>query len=274
MFLVRTLHKWFGLILGLQFLIWALSGAVMALLDHHKVSGEHAVLPVAQLMSPPPPTPLAAIETTLGGPVVRLELKPLFDRWVYQATMAGGVRLLDAETAEPVTIDAARAKSLAVARYAGAAGVDSVRLETASTHETRDMARPVWRVAFADPDRTALFVSQATGEVLGAKTEASRLWDVAWMFHIMNYGDRQSFNHPLIVTVATGVTWLALSGLILLFRAFRPADVAWIVAPFARLRAGRTRGASKTSPAAAPAAVLTPDPPGTSPGRQRRKVSP
>ena len=56
MFLVRTLHKWFGLILGLQFLIWALSGAVMALLDHHKVSGEHAVLPVAQLMSPPPPT--------------------------------------------------------------------------------------------------------------------------------------------------------------------------------------------------------------------------
>ena len=31
MFLIRTLHKWFGLVLGLQFLIWALSGAVMAL---------------------------------------------------------------------------------------------------------------------------------------------------------------------------------------------------------------------------------------------------
>ena len=36
MFLIRWLHKWSGLVLGLQFLLWALSGAVMALLDHHK----------------------------------------------------------------------------------------------------------------------------------------------------------------------------------------------------------------------------------------------
>lgn len=247
MFLVRTLHKWFGLILGLQFLIWALSGAVMALLDHDKVSGGHVLLPVAQLTSGPQPASLAAVEAALGGPVSRLELKPLFDRWIYQATTPGGVRLLDAATAQPVVVDAAAARSLAVARYAGAAAVDDVRLVTDSTHETRDMARPVWRVAFADADRTALFVSQRTGEVLGAKTDAWRLWDVAWMFHIMNYGDRQSFNHPLIVTVATGVIWLALSGLILLFRAFRASDVAWIAAPFQRLAARRDRARPRSA---------------------------
>ena len=28
----RRIHKWVGLILGLQFLLWALSGSVMALL--------------------------------------------------------------------------------------------------------------------------------------------------------------------------------------------------------------------------------------------------
>src|SRR3546814_5796787 len=35
----RRIHKWVGLILGLQFLPWALSGSVMALLDKDKVGG-------------------------------------------------------------------------------------------------------------------------------------------------------------------------------------------------------------------------------------------
>jgi hypothetical protein len=67
------------------------------------------------------------------------------------------------------------------------------------------------------------------------------------MFHIMNYGDRQSFNHPLIVTVATGVAWLALSGLILLFRAFRRSDVAWIAGLFDRSAAASAKGARSKS---------------------------
>lgn len=54
----------------------------------------------------------------------------------------------------------------------------------------------------------------------------------------MNHGDRQSFNHPLVVTVATGVTWLALSGFIRPLRSPRRSDVALITAQFERL-AGR-----------------------------------
>ena len=241
MFLIRTLHKWFGLILGLQFLLWALSGAVMALIDHGKVAGEHAVRPAAQLTSVPAPAPLATIQAAAGSAIVKLELKPLLDRWVYQVTTPEGVRLFDAATARPIAVDAALARTLATARYAGSAPVEGVKLIEASTYETRKLARPVWRVAYADEGRTALFVSRATGEVLGAKTDSSRLWDIAWMLHIMDYGARESFNHPLIVTVASGATWLALSGLILLFRSFRASDVRWLTAPFARRANRRAR---------------------------------
>src|SRR3546814_6784023 len=34
----RRIHKWVGLILGLQFVLWTLSGSVMALLDKDKVA--------------------------------------------------------------------------------------------------------------------------------------------------------------------------------------------------------------------------------------------
>ena len=254
MFLIRWLHKWFGLILGLQFLLWAASGATMALLDHHKVSGEHAILPVAQIGAPAQPLSLAQVAERVGAPVVKLQLKPLFDTYVYEATTPLGVRLLDAVRGTPIAVDAAKGRELAVARYSGDAPVTSVTRVDKTTLETRDVALPVWRVEFADEDRTTLLVSATTGEVLGVKNDTWRLWDIAWMLHIMDYGERQSFNHPLIITVGTGAAWLALSGLILLFRSFRRSDVAWVLDPIEALKARRRpkpAGAAEASPKAA-----------------------
>jgi len=253
MFLIRWLHKWFGLVLGLQFLLWAASGATMALLDHHEVSAEHAVLPIAQPASPPQPLPLAQVAERVGAPIVTLQLKPLYDSYVYEATTPLGVRLLDAMTGAPIEIDAVRAKTLAVARYAGSEPVTSVTHVAETTLETRDVALPVWRVEFADKDRTTLLVSAKTGELLGTKNDTWRLWDIAWMLHIMDYGERQSFNHPLIITVGTGAAWLALSGLILLFRSFRRSDVAWLIDPWESFVARRrqARAPAEASPKAA-----------------------
>jgi hypothetical protein len=101
------------------------------------------------------------------------------------------------------------------------------------------MALPAWRVEFADADGTALFVSAANGDLLGAKNDAWRLWDFAWMFHIMDYDDRQSFNHPLIITAGVGAAWLALSGFILIFRSFRRSDFAWVLDPLEAMQARR-----------------------------------
>lgn len=230
MFLIRTLHKWFGLVLGLQFLMWAVSGATMALLDHHKVSGEHALLAPTRLPGAPEGLlPLTAVAQKTGEPILGLRLKPLYDSYIYEATTPGGVKLLNAVTGEPIVINAAKARELAVARFSGSEAPASVTYVAEPTLETRDLPLPVWRVEFADADRHALLVSAETGEVLAAKNDTWRLWDVAWMLHIMDYDDRQSFNHPLIITLGVGAAWLALSGLILLFRSFRRSDVAWLL---------------------------------------------
>jgi hypothetical protein len=213
----------------------------MALLDHHKVAAEDAVLPVAQLPAPDGVLPLARAVAAAGGTVTEVQLKPLYDRWVYEARTPAGVRLVDAVTGQVLPVDAARARELAVARFGGDAPVGSVSYVAKTTLETRDLPLPVWRVGFRDAGKTALMVSATTGEVLGAKNDTWRLWDVAWMLHIMDYKDRQSFNHPLIVTLATGAAWLALSGLILLFRSFRRSDVAWLADGWERLARPRRR---------------------------------
>lgn len=231
MFLIRWFHKWFGLVLGLQFLLWAISGTGMAMLDHHKVSAEDAIRPSAAVAAPAEPLALAAVAQAAGAPVVQLKLKPLLDRYVYEATTPLGVRLVDAASGQEIQVDAAQARALAVSRFSGDAPVKSVDRVDEVTLETRDLPLPIWRVEFADKERTTLLVSATTGDVLGAKNNTWRLFDIFWMLHIMDYTERQSFNHPLIITVATGTVWLALTGLILLFRSFRRSDFSWVVDP-------------------------------------------
>ncbi|NNC24713.1 hypothetical protein HKX41_11280, partial [Salinisphaera sp. USBA-960] len=36
---MRRIHKWLGLAIGLQFVLWMASGLVMSLLSHDKVQG-------------------------------------------------------------------------------------------------------------------------------------------------------------------------------------------------------------------------------------------
>ena len=53
------------------------------------------------------------------------------------------------------------------------------------------------------------------------------------MLHNMDYADRTSFNHPLIITAGVAMAWLAVTGFWLLFRTKWRHDFAWV-----RARAG------------------------------------
>ncbi len=236
MFLIRTLHKWFGLILGLQFVLWSISGAMMALLDHHKVSGEPSVREPAPAIAPAEPLTLARLSQAVGAPIHGLKLKPLGDGYVYEAATPAGVKLVDATSGQTVAVDEAKAAALAVAAFSGSEKVASVRKVETGDVETRSLPLPLWRVEFADKEQTTLLLSTTTGEVLERRNNTWRLWDIFWMIHIMDYTKRESFNHPLIITVASGVAWLALSGVILLFRSFRRQDFAYVLDPIERLR--------------------------------------
>ena len=49
------------------------------------------------------------------------------------------------------------------------------------------------------------------------------------MLHNMDYANRTSFNHPLIIFVAFGVLWLSTTGFYLLFKSFKRRDFRWIL---------------------------------------------
>ena len=215
---LRRIHKWVGLAIGIQFLIWTMSGAAMALLDMDEVAGgtmaEHA--PAAL---PPAGAGWPRIQATLAGqPVSNLTVRDLAGGSVYAVTVQGGVRLFDAASGAPVNVDRSLAQTIATSAYPGVAKAVRVKPLPEITLAVREHSLPIWKVDFSDAANSSYYVSASSGEVLERRNETWRWWDFFWMLHNMDYAERSSFNHPLIITVGIAMAWLAVTGFWLLFR--------------------------------------------------------
>ena len=221
----RKIHKWVGLVIGLQFVLWTISGAVMALLDMEKVGGHSA--PAAVHASEPWPAGL--LDPASFGSVEKLTLRRLVDRPIYEVAAGGAPRLIDARTGQSVMIDATTAEAISRQAFHHEAPVKSVeRLEKANL-EAREHAGPMWRVNFADEENSSAYVSATTGRALVNRGNTWRTWDFVWMLHNMDYVNRTSFNHPLIIFVAFATLWISFTGFYLLFKSFRRREFNWVL---------------------------------------------
>ncbi len=222
--LMRKMHKWLGLLVGLQLVLWMTSGLMMSLLDHDKVEG-HAFRAKAP---PAPPWPQGLLSPTKivsasPAPVHAVSARWLLGKPVYELTHEKGTRLIDAKDGREITVDAALATALAAASYAGE-GRPASPQRLAKTLEARDHEGPLWRVDFSDAQDTTVYVSAQTGTVLEHRNRTWRLFDVFWMLHIMDYTGRKDFNNPLVITMGVGGLWLALCGIWLLIASFRLSE--------------------------------------------------
>ena len=243
---LRRIHKWVGLVIGLQFLAWAISGTAMALLDMDEVAGG----PMAEARAAELPTDRTSwprVQQALSGrPVTGLAIRSLPQGAVYQVTTSGGVRMFSATDGTPVVIDRAIATAIARAAHPGGAAVKSVSPLRELTFAVRDHQLPIWQVDFRDARNSSYYVSGSTGELLARRNDVWRWWDFFWMLHIMDYSERSSFNHPLIITVGFAMAWLAVTGFWLLFRTMWRHDIAWLKARPRRPGVHSKRAAPKT----------------------------
>ena len=228
MLFLRKLHKWLGLIVGLQLVLWTVSGSVFAWLSHHEVEAAQSVrVPAVGHINPEtaisePSTWLAAYPTDR---IYELRLTSLAGEPVWRVELADRVELRRASDGELLHLDEPRVRHLAVTHYAGHGRLVGLTYQATSGLETRKSG-PVWQARFDDAQRTALYFSADDGHFVAARTSSWRLFDFFWMLHTMDYAGRDNFNNPLVITVATGALWLALSGLLLLTRSFRRKDFA------------------------------------------------
>lgn len=212
---VQSAHRWLGLALCVQVVIWMSSGVVMSLLPIEHVRGETAASFAAPVeLAVQNYFPPAGVISEVDGAHEAI-LKTWLGRDVYVVSGADGKVMFDADTGErlsPLSEEAARLA--AESDFTGDAEIRRLVLLRAPPREYGGPS-PVWRAEFSDKDQTRLYISPETGAVLARRNRVWRFYDFFWMLHIMDYEERENFNNPLIRTFAITGLLFALSGLTL-----------------------------------------------------------
>ncbi len=250
---VQNLHRWLGLLIALQILLWMTSGVIMSWFAIELVRGETTTaaefpteLPVQRYFSP------GGVVAQLDG-VTEITLTSRHGRNVYKAQTPSGVALFDADTGERLApITEAQVRVIAIRDFVGEGKIADVALLQNPPHEYRG-PRPVWRVSFDDSNSTRLYISQSTGEVVARRNRIWRLYDFFWMLHIMDYDERENFNNPLVKTFSATGFLFALSGLFLVFTRLRSGRYADDVKKVAAGKAGSGANAKKPAKTKTPA---------------------
>ncbi len=234
---VRRIHRWLGLFIGVQFVLWTAGGLYFSWTDLDEVHGDHLQRPKPHLRADAAlVSPSVVLERLrAAGPVdslATLELIRVLDAPVYRVayfTRVEGkvvrrVRLADATTGalRPVV---GREEAVRMARAAfvySDAGIRRVEYlapgSVGGHHEYREQPLPAWAVAFDHPSGATAYVAAETGTVVRVRNDKWRIFDFFWMLHTMDYQGRDDFNNLLLrafsvlglVTVASGflLFWL------------------------------------------------------------------
>ena len=211
------LHKWLALIIGAQLLIWFASGALMSFWPIDEIHGDHLV-DRKTVQALPAGTGLADPATFLDSQSAEsVTLRMLHGRLVAEVARGGKILLFDAATGAALPpVDARIAAAIAQKAWIGTdTGVPTASRVTAASPEYRGLL-PAWRVAFAGPDQTSVFVVAETGQIAAVRTANWRLFDFFWGVHIMDWTDRDNFNTWWLLAFAIGGLVLGLAGTVLL----------------------------------------------------------
>lgn len=213
--------------MALQILAWMASGLYFSLIPIAEIRGEHLTKPAespapAQLESMVTPTVVAGLirrDIGDGWTLSRMELISVEGQgyWRVEGKHAGHVftRLVNADGSGFVprlSEEEAQARAVQWLREPAEPRSAEWVEQLAAGSEFRGRALPVWKVTFLEPEAVSLYLHPWTGELLARRTDRWRIFDFLWMLHIMDFSERDDFNHPLLQVAAALGLLIVLSG--------------------------------------------------------------
>lgn len=216
----RSFHLYLSLLLSFQLLAWFGSGLVMSILPIDEVRGDHLKNP-----APPAQWQLASIspaEIQHHYTDAVFSLKQRGELPVYQLQQGEKQQYFSAmDGQELLPLSENEVHQLAQAWYRGEGSFSKAQLLTELPLEARGLSLPVWQIQFQDAENTVFYLDPMLGQLLRVRTDNWRLFDFVWMLHIMDYQERDNFNHWLLIASSALALMFTLSGLVLLVLTLR-----------------------------------------------------
>lgn len=221
---IAQIHKWLGLLVFAQLLVWTATGLFMASFHLSDVRGEALVRPASHMpvvdMKRVRLTSADALKAVVEDKPYSVTLKMLAGEPVYDIRSEIGVYIISAGTGgviSPINDDWAR--RIAEGAWAGPGKFESVELVKDAPREASFRGR-AWAVHFTGEGHPTLWVSETTGDVAAPRTDLWRLYDFFYGLHLMDYTDHENANQPWTIALAVLALSTVLFGIALLLHRF------------------------------------------------------
>ncbi len=209
---IRMVHRWAGVLLGIQVVLWIAGGLIMALLPIEEVRGNHLVRERSAAFVPLPSTIRVP-----DGQYHSLTAIQIAGHRLLKVQSSDGESFFDADTGATIsTLNKQQAEQAALFWLLNDNTVKDSQLLEQLPNEARGLTAPLWQVRFVDDINTVLYLNAVSGELQRVRTDTWRLFDFVWMLHIMDYDERSDFNHPLLIAFAGAALLFVMAGFWLL----------------------------------------------------------
>lgn len=227
---IRRIHRFLGVVIGVQFLMWTLGGLYFSWSDMDEVHGDYELnhsflLPVSHNILFPSVILDSLRKSGLIDSLTDIKLTGILNRPYWQTTYQ--ITNNDVHQKKTLLWDAVtgtlkpplreeEAVEVARRQYLGNGELSSVAYitETGKHHEYREQPLPAYVITFDDSRHSTFYVSSELGTVTKNRNQPWRQFDFLWMMHTMDYTGRDNITNWLLrafsifglATVASGFT--------------------------------------------------------------------
>ena len=213
-FIIRRAHRYLGLALGIQFLMWTLSGLYFSWTDINEIHGDQFKI---LNYKPSFQNDLKAISMlNFTAPIQSLELREIGTAPYYWINNRHLFHARTGKKKDQIT----ESEALAIASKYVVSDLKVKRIDRLEKvdkqHEYRRKPLPVYVITYDHQDEVKAYISM-DGKFQTLRHRSWRWFDFLWMTHTMDYQTRDNFNTWLLRTFSLFGLVTVISGFILWF---------------------------------------------------------
>jgi len=212
---IRKAHRYLGIFLGIQFLIWTISGMYFSWTDIDGIHGDHFK------KATPEQTAffdlLGTAQLDIEQPVRSMELLEIAGNPYY---WINGTTLYNARTGNKKNeITQREAKQVSDRYMLPELKMSSIKRidEVDDHHEYRGQPLPAFEISYETPQNLKAYVAIDNGAFQTVRHRNWRWFDFLWMMHTMDYDTRDNFNTIVLRAFSLLGLITVLSGFLLWF---------------------------------------------------------
>lgn len=236
---IRRSHRYLGVLLGIQFILWTIGGLYFSWNNIDEVHGDFQrkrqplLSSGIQLVSPSVVLDsikkvhridsLVSIQLIdiLGEPYYQIRCVTAFHNMENHTDHQGLMNHLANAQTGMLRNPLSEQEAIAVAKRHFVGDAKVIKIEKVDSihphHEYRSGELPAYAVSFEHPTKTTVYVATELGTVQKFRNDKWRVFDFLWMLHTMDYEGRDNFGNILLRVFSIFGLITVLSGFLLYF---------------------------------------------------------